>query len=147
MYKFGKNSLKQLDTCHEDLKKIMNLAISRSNIDFGISEGYRTVKRQKELYLQGKSKIDGIRKFSKHNKYPSHAVDIYVYHPDYDIRRELSYDKVHLAYVCGIIKSCSEELYSKGEIGYKLRFGLNWDDDGIIDFDQSFDDYPHIELV
>ena len=50
-YKFGKSSLKELHSCHEDLQKILNLAISLSKIDFGISEGYRTIEKQNKLFL------------------------------------------------------------------------------------------------
>lgn len=146
-FKFGKNSLKKLQTCHEDLQKIMNLALSRSKIDFGITEGYRSIERQKELFDQGKSKIDGINKKGKHNYNPSEAVDIYIYHPNVQTRRKLAYDRVHLAYVGGIIESCAEELLNECKITHKVRWGANWDQDGVIDYDQSFDDYPHFEII
>ena len=146
-YKFGKNSAKKLSTCHIDLQRIMNLAISRSKVDFGISEGHRTVERQKELYDQGKSKIDGISKLGKHNYNPSLAVDIYCYHSDRETRSKIAYSKSHLAYIAGIVDTVAQELYNKGEITHKIRWGGNWDNDGVIDFDQSFDDFPHFELI
>lgn len=146
-YSFGKNSKSKLETCHKDLQKIFNLAISRSNIDFGISEGHRSIKRQKQLFDEGKSKIDGINKKGKHNYTPSEATDYYIYHPDLETRRKLAYDKVSLSYVAGVLDSCSKELYEKGETSHLLRWGANWDGDGVIDLDQSFDDYPHVELI
>jgi peptidoglycan L-alanyl-D-glutamate endopeptidase CwlK len=146
-YKFGSNSQSKLDTCHVDLQKILSLAISRSNVDFGITEGHRTTTRQKQLFDEGKSKIDGITKKGKHNYKPSLAADIYIYHPDLETRRKLAYDKVSLAYVAGIIDSCANELCEKGEIEHKIRWGANWNSDGVIDYDQSFDDYPHFELI
>lgn len=146
-FKFGKSSLSRLRTCHPDLQKIMELAISRSDVDFGISEGYRSLERQKELFDQGRSKIDGINKLGKHNHVPSLAADIFTYHSDPETRRKLAYDKTHLAYLGGIITSCSKELLEKGEVEHKIRWGANWDSDGIIDYDQDFDDFPHIELV
>jgi peptidoglycan L-alanyl-D-glutamate endopeptidase CwlK len=145
-FKFGKRSKERLDTCHPDLIKIMEIVISRSNVDFGISEGHRTVERQNELFNQGKSKIDGINVLGKHNHKPSLAVDIYTYHPDLETRKKIAYDKVHLAYISGLVQSVAEELYKKGEISHGIRWGANWDNDNIIDFDQSFDDYPHFEL-
>jgi len=145
--KLGKQSKQKLSTCHSDLQKIINLAITRTNIDFGISEGHRDIERQYELFLEGKSKIDGINKKGKHNYDPSLAVDIFIYHPEYETRSKLAYDKVHLAYVSGIITCCAEELFEKGEIENTIRWGANWDGDGVIDYDQSFDDYPHFELI
>jgi len=145
-YKFGKKSLQKLARCHPDLQKIMKVAISRSKIDFGITEGYRSIARQKELFDEGKSKIDGITKMGKHNYQPALAADIYIYHPDLETRRKLAYDKKHLSYVAGLVDAVAEELFDKGITTKKIRWGANWDSDGIIDYDQSFDDFPHFEL-
>jgi peptidoglycan L-alanyl-D-glutamate endopeptidase CwlK len=146
-YTFGENSLKKVNTCHEDLQKILKLAISRSNIDFGVTEGHRSIERQKQLFDEGKSKIDGITQKGKHNYKPSLAADIYIYHSDIETRRKLAYHKESLSYVAGIINSCANELFDQGKVSHHIRWGANWDSDGIIDLDQSFDDYPHFELV
>lgn len=146
-YTFGKRSNDNLNTCHEDLQKIARVVISRTDVDFGISEGHRPKERQKKLFDEGKSKIDGITRLGKHNFKPSEAIDIYIYHPDLTTRRKLAYDKVSLAYVVGLFKSVAEELLEKGEITHNIRWGANWDGDGVIDLDQSFDDYPHIEII
>jgi len=145
-YTFGKSSRDQLRSCHKDLIEIANLAISRSDVDFGISEGHRSLARQKRLFDMGKSRIDGIKRKGKHNYKPSLAFDFFVYHPDPATRRKLIYDKVHLSFIAGILFSCAEELYNKGRITHKLRWGGNWDMDGVLLLDQSFDDLPHVEL-
>lgn len=146
-YTFGSNSLEKVNTCHEDLQKILKLAISRSNVDFGVTEGHRSLERQKQLFDEGKSKIDGITQKGKHNYKPSLAADIYIYHPDLETRRKLAYHRESLSYVAGIINSCANELFDEGKISHHIRWGANWDSDGVIDLDQSFDDYPHFELV
>lgn len=146
-HKFGTGSQSKLNSCHVDLIKIMELAISRSDIDFGISEGHRSLERQYQLFLEGKSQIDGKSRTGKHNSFPSMAVDIFSYHPDTETRRQIVYDKVHLSYIAGVIKTCAQELYDNGEVSHKIRWGANWDSDGIIDYDQAFDDYPHFELT
>ena len=146
-FSFGKRSQKQLDTCHQDLIKIANVVIKRSKVDFGISEGRRSLSRQYQLFLQGKTKIDGRTKKGKHNFSPSEALDVFAYHPDLETRRKLAYDKSHLAYLAGLFDSVASELYEKGEITHLIRWGANWDSDGIIDFDQDFDDFPHFEIV
>lgn len=147
MFSFGKNSREKLDTCHKDLVKIFELVIQRTKVDIGISEGHRSKERQHQLYLEGKSKIDGVTELGKHNSTPSEAVDIYIYHSDLSIRRKLVYNKIHMAYIAGIVDSCAKELYNKGEISHLIRWGGNWNSNGVIDFDQSFDDYPHFELI
>lgn len=147
MYSFGNTSLKRLNSCHKDLIKIAKLAISRSRVDFGISEGFRSIAKQQEYYNAGKSQIDGINKKGNHNYYPSLAFDFYAYHSDSETRAKIAYDKCTLSYIAGILMSCASELLEKGEITHKLRWGGNWDMDGVILQDQSFDDLPHIELI
>ena len=147
MYKLGKGSLKKLESVHHDLVKIIKLAITRTPVDFGISEGHRSLERQKELYDQGKSKIDGINKKGKHNYNPSLAIDLYAYHPDIATRKKIAYDVPTLCIIAGVIISCADELKAKGDIKHSLRWGGNWDNDGVILYDQSFDDLPHFELV
>lgn len=146
-YSFGERSSKVLHTCHPDLIKIHELAITRTRIDYGISEGHRSLERQKELYDQGKSQIDGISKKGKHNYMPSLAGDIYIYHSDPAMRKKLAYDKGSLCYVAGVIMACAVELLEIGKITHLVRWGGNWDQDGIILLDQGFDDLPHFELA
>lgn len=125
----------------------MQLAITRSRIDFGISEGHRSLERQKQLFDEGKSKIDGIERKGKHNHDPSEAVDIFVYHPDPELRQELAYDTGSLCYIAGVVNSCAEELIEKEEITHSIRWGGNWDKDGVILKDQNFNDLPHFEII
>ena len=145
-YKFGKTSNERLKDVHIELVKVLQEAVKLSDIDFAITEGYRSVKRQKELFDQGKSKIDGITRKGKHNYFPSLAVDIAVYHPDLETRKQLLYDKASLSFIAGIIQSTAVRLYNDGIISHLVRWGGNWDKDGVIIQDQSFDDLPHFEL-
>lgn len=145
-YSFGKRSTKNLNTCEDDIRKVMEMAISVSEVDFGISEGVRTLERQMELFNQGKSKIDGTTRKGKHNHNPSQACDIYIYHPDLETRRRLAYDVGSLCYVAGVIMACTQILLHRKEITHTMRWGGNWDKDGVILKDQSFDDLPHFEI-
>ena len=142
MFKFGKTSKERLSTCHADIQLIMNEAIKITNVDFGIAEGYRNIEKQQQYFKEGKSKIDGVSKKGKHNYSPSLAVDIYPY-----FENGAKWDNEHLSYLSGIIHAVSEILFADGKISHKVRWGGNWDMDGIILIDQSFDDRPHFELV
>jgi len=139
---FSNTSKKRLATCHKDLQLIMNTAIQFSSIDFGIAEGHRSVELQQKYFKEGKSKIDGINKKGKHNYNPSLAVDIYLW-----INNKASWDKETLSYVMGFIQGIAEMLLWQDKITHRLRWGGNWDMDGEILIDQSFDDRPHIELI
>lgn len=143
---FSEESLSKLRECHEDLQKIHALAITRSDVDYKIIEGYRSPARQQSLYLQGKTKIDGVTRKGKHNYNPSMATDIIVWHPDKAVREKIMYNPNYLSYIAGVMDSCAKELKERGEITHDLRWGGNWDDDGEIITDQAFDDLVHFEL-
>jgi peptidoglycan LD-endopeptidase CwlK len=142
MFKFGKTSKERLSTCHSDMQLIMNEAIKITNVDFGIAEGHRSIEKQQQYFKEGKSKMDGFFKTGKHNYNPSLAVDIYPY-----FENSAKWDNEHLSYLSGIIHAVSEILFANGKITHKIRWGGNWDMDGIILIDQSFDDRPHFELI
>ncbi len=142
MFKLSKKSLAKLSTCHKDLQLIINTAISISDIDFGISEGHRSIELQKKYYAESKSQIDGINKKGKHNYNPSLAVDIYLW-----INSKASWDNETLSYVSGLIHGVSEMLLKDNKIAHRIRWGGNWDMDGQILTDQTFDDRPHFELI
>ena len=142
MNRLSKTSLKKLDTCADDLQVIIKEAIKTSMIDFGISEGHRTVAKQKEYYKAGKSRCDGVKIKSKHQSKPSIAVDIYAYY-----NGGAHWDDIHLAYLGGHIMATADMLYQKGKINDNLRWGANWDGDGILVYDHTLKDLPHFELV
>jgi len=70
---FGERSEKNLVGVHPDLVKVMRLAIQKTTVDFGITEGLRTKERQKELFDQKKSRTMNSRHIT------GHAVDVMAY--------------------------------------------------------------------
>ena len=142
-YIFGKLSKENLFTCHPDLQLIAEESLKISQVDFGITEGHRTLEKQQEYFETGASKCDGVTKISKHQSLPSMAMDIRVYVPD---KPKLSYDIAHLAYLGGVISAVAERLLMEGKITHKIRWGGNFDMDNEI-LEQDFDDMPHYELT
>lgn len=141
MYKLGGNSIEKLNTCHEDLKSIATEVIKI--IDFTVLEGHRTQERQIELYKEGKSKMDGINKKSKHQSEPSIAFDIAPYPVDFSDKEK---SKARFYYLAGIVKHIAYELFSEKKISHNIRWGGDWNSDN--DFnDQTFDDLVHFELI
>jgi peptidoglycan LD-endopeptidase CwlK len=132
---FGARSLLQLETCHEDIQRVLNEAIKHA--DFSVIEGHRTRERQQELYatvVNGArvTTLDGVTKKSQHQTFPSRAVDIIPYpsgYTDHQLCVELG------RFVQGI---------SIG-MGTPLRWGGDWDSD-FDRTDQSFHDLPHLEI-
>jgi len=155
-FQFGKRSKSEVATCTDDIQKVLNLSIKRSKVDFGVSEGHRPVEKQQDYYAIGRTtelhripitNIDGVSKLGKHNFSPSEAFDIYIYTTQNQFKESIIWNTMHLSYVAGVIDSCAKELYEKGEISTLIRWGGNWDGDGVIQFDQTFNDKPHFESI
>ena len=136
MYKFSEISQLRLKTCDPRLVQIMSLALQRTKVDFGIAEGHRTIERQQELFKQDKSEKDGIHNLSKHNYNPSLAVDVYSW-----VEGKSNYATHNLCYLAGVIESVAIEL------GHEIRWGGNWDMDGVLINDQKLQDLVHFEIV
>jgi peptidoglycan L-alanyl-D-glutamate endopeptidase CwlK len=129
MAKFGKTSLKLMETLDQKLVDVLTLAIRY--YDFKVISTHRTMHEQNELYRKGFSK----KKFpdSKHNKYPSKAVDIAPYPLDWA-------DDERFYFMSGVIEVAAQV------VGVKLRWGGDWDGDGDL-HDQTFMDLGHYELI
>lgn len=128
MYKFGKSSLKRLETCDPRLQEILNEAIKE--IDFSVLCGHRNEEDQNKAVKGGFSKVKYPN--SKHNSYPSKAVDC----AKYPLRWENLDDFKELAAV--ILRIAKEK-------GYKVRWGADWNMDGKTS-DERFLDYPHFQI-
>ena len=126
---FGARSLKQLQTCDPKIQEVLNEAIK--HYDFSILEGHRTEEKQKEYFESGASKVSF--PYSKHNSFPSLAVDIVPYPIDWDDR-----ERFHLfaGFVLGIAQSME----------INIRWGGDWNKNFEVD-DNNFDDFPHFEIV
>lgn len=149
MNQFSNTSKERLATAHPDLIRIMEAALQLSPVDFGIAYGYRSPQKQMELYQQGRTtpgpivtNIDGVKTKSKHNEYPSHAVDIFAF-----VNGKASWEEKDLVFLGGIIIATAKLLKQAGKITHDIRWGGNWDGDGIIITDQNFQDLPHFEII
>ena len=129
MAKFSEASEKMLATCHPKLRELMHEVIK--GIDCKIICGFRGQDEQERAFEQGFSKAHFGE--SKHNIYPSEAVDVAPYPLDWKDERRF--------YVLGgYIKATADRL------GIKIRQGLDWDGDMNLK-DQNFHDLPHVELL
>jgi peptidoglycan LD-endopeptidase CwlK len=70
MFKLGIKSLYRLRGVHPDLVKVVHLAIQKTDTDFTVLEGVRTLARQRELLERGASQT------MKSRHLTGHAVDL-----------------------------------------------------------------------
>ena len=143
---FGVRSEFHLSQMHEDLQLILRESIKSCPVDFGVHESHRSFEKQLEYFLDGKSKIDPrTGRKSKHMIWPSHAADIHV--SESHKGKSLTWDQVHLAAAASWIQATAVTLHKQGRVSHIIRWGGNWDSDGVIALDQSLVDMPHIELI
>lgn len=131
-YKWGNGSLRVRATLHPKLKKVVDEMLQY--MDLTLISGYRTKEQQELLFREGKSKLQYPQ--SKHNRYPSIAVDVQP-HPYPTDEKELW---AALGYMAGLARKIGETY------GLEIRWGGDWDRDGDLT-DNDFDDLFHLEIV
>lgn len=120
MFSLSETSLNRLTGVHEDLVKVIKLAITLSDIDFAVMEGLRTAERQAALVKSGASHTMNSRHLT------GHAVDLGAY-VDSQIRWDWPlYNKIAMA-----MKRAAKE----------LNVSIEWGGDWV-----SFPDGPHFQL-
>ena len=68
-----------MEGLHPDLVSVAGLAITISEVDFGVFDGMRTDQEQKQLFDKGASTLDGITRRSMHQVQEdgfAHAMDL-----------------------------------------------------------------------
>lgn len=143
MPKFSRRSRSHLETCHPQLQALFNAVIETH--DCTILEGVRTTERQQELFRQGRSKLDGVRRKSKHQAKSdgtSHAVDVAPYPIDWSVGKPDVAER-WLDFARAVLSEARKQ-------GISIRWGGDWDGDWdeVSDprGDQRFNDWPHWEL-
>lgn len=105
---------------HPDMVKVVLLAIQLTEVDFGVTEGVRTIEKQREYVAKGASKTMNSRHLT------GHAVDLVAY-----VGAEVRWDWPLYHKIAAAMKSSAKEL------DVAIVWGGDW---------ASFADGPHFEL-
>ena len=119
-YSFGARSLKRLEGVHPDLVRVMELALSRSPVDFTVIEGLRTLARQKQYMAAGATRTMNSRHLT------GHAVDIAPF-----VGGTVRWDWPLYHRIAPIVKQAATDL------DVPITWGGDW----------RFKDGPHFELA
>ena len=119
-FKLSQRSLDKMMGVNPKLVEVVKLAITKSPLDFSVSEGLRTVERQKELVAQKKSQT------MKSRHIVGEAVDICVL-----VDGKANWDFENYRKIADVFKECAKEL------GVKITWGGDW---------TSFRDGPHFQI-
>lgn len=133
MRQWGSRSLKVRSTLEPKLQRICDRLLAEV-ADISLISGHRGEEEQNTLFAEGKSTLEYPQ--SKHNSYPSMAVDLQPY-PYPTSERKLW---GALGWIAGnAVRIAREE-------GATLRWGGDWNRNGDLT-DQTFDDLFHLEIV
>lgn len=119
-FKFSQRSENNLKGVSPDLVKIVRRALQLSPVDFGITEGLRTVERQRQLVAAGKSQTMNSRHIS------GHAVDVFAYPTSAGSWEWKYYEQIATAF-----KQAAKEL------NIPVEWGGDW---------KTLKDGPHFQL-
>ncbi|WP_345765059.1 M15 family metallopeptidase [Escherichia coli] len=119
-FKFSQRSENNLKGVNSDLVKIVRRALQLSPVDFGITEGLRTVERQRQLVAAGKSQTMNSRHIS------GHAVDVFAYPTSAGSWEWKYYEQIATAF-----KQAAKEL------NIPVEWGGDW---------KTLKDGPHFQL-
>lgn len=72
-YKLSRRSLERMQKVHPDLVRVVMRAIKLTQVDFGVTEGMRTIEKQREYVAKGASRTMNSRHLT------GHAVDLVAY--------------------------------------------------------------------
>src|SRR5688572_6730593 len=124
----------KLDQAHGDLRILFTLGQEGCPYPYKIVETTRTVEKQLEYFLAGKSRLDPRDpkqlKSSKHLLNPADAVDICV-----NIAGQ-AYDKVKLTAIADHLLALADKLYNNNQITSFIEWGGHW---------TKFLDMPHFQ--
>jgi peptidoglycan L-alanyl-D-glutamate endopeptidase CwlK len=120
-FKLSQRSLNNLKGVDEDLVAVVKRAIEITEIDFGVTEGIRTLVRQEELFKKGLSKT------MKSKHLIGRAVDLVAY-----VDGKVSWEKEDYYPIALAMERAAIEL------NVKIKWGGDF---------KSFFDGPHFELI
>ena len=118
MFKLSKRSISRLDGVNEQLVEVVKEAITLTKIDFGVTEGLRTLEKQKELVAKGASKT------MKSKHLTGHAVDLVAY-----LGSRVSWELTLYDDIADAMKAAA----MANDV--KIRWGAAWHIDDIADWD------------
>jgi peptidoglycan LD-endopeptidase CwlK len=120
MYRFSRRSYDRFKGVRPELIAVATLALGESAVDFGISEGLRTLERQKQLMGAGATQTLRSRHLT------GHAIEVVAY-----VEGEVRWDWPLYAEIAAAMKHAAHEL------GVPIEWGGDW---------TSLKDGPHFQL-
>ena len=127
-FRLSQRSLDRLEGVHPDMTAVVERAIQLTDVDFGVTQGVRTLDEQKANVAAGRSQTMKSKHLLQDDGF-SHAVDVVAYVGS-DVSWELNlYDDI-----CDAFKQAAEE------IGCSIKWGAAWSEGDIRSYPGSAED-------
>lgn len=127
-FRLSQRSLDRLEGVHPDMAAVVERAIQLTEVDFGVTQGVRTLDEQKANVAAGRSQTMKSKHLLQDDGF-SHAVDVVAYVGP-DVSWELNlYDDI-----CDAFKQAAEE------IGCSIKWGAAWSEGDIRSYPGSAED-------
>ena len=127
-FRLSQRSLDRLEGVHPDMTAVVERAIQLTDVDFGVTQGVRTLDEQKANVAAGRSQTMRSKHLLQDDGF-SHAVDVVAYVGS-DVSWELNlYDNI-----CDAFKKAAEE------IGCSIKWGAAWSEGDIRSYPGSAED-------
>jgi peptidoglycan LD-endopeptidase CwlK len=125
-FQLSLRSIERLKGVHPKLVSVVKAAIAISKVDFTVIEGVRSLEKQREYFMAGKSRT------MKSKHLTGHAVDLApIVDIDGDGRSELTWQEIHFLPINDAMVQAATNL------GIQITWGGRW---------SSFKDCPHWEI-
>jgi len=128
MRRWSDRSLKSMDGIHPDLRRVLDDALQSSPHDFVVTEGLRSIERQRELLRIGASKTLNSRHLT------GHAIDLYAW-VDMNVDGKVVFEEMSNVHLLTAIANAIKA--SAAKLDTPIVWGGDW---------RKFRDLPHFEL-
>lgn len=127
-FRLSQRSLSKLEGVHPDMVAVVERAIEITTVDFGVTQGIRTIEQQREYVRTGKSQTMNSKHLLQADGY-SHAVDVIAYIGS-DISWELNlYDNIADAFA-----------QAARDLGVSIKWGAAWNVPDITKWNSTMED-------
>ena len=127
-FRLSQRSMDRLEGVHPDMTAVVERAIQLTGVDFGVTQGVRTLDEQKANVAAGRSQTMASKHLLQDDGF-SHAVDVVAYVGS-DVSWELNmYDNI-----CDAFKTAAEE------VGCSVKWGAAWSEGDIRTYSSSAED-------
>ena len=127
-FRLSQRSMDRLEGVHPAMTAVVERAIQLTDVDFGVTQGVRTLDEQKANVAAGRSQTMASKHLLQDDGF-SHAVDVVAYVGS-DVSWELNmYDNI-----CDAFKTAAEE------VGCSIKWGAAWAEVDIRTYSSSAED-------